>query len=64
MKRIIYYIVFACLTTFTATSGIAVMAGGCSSQMNKKAEVKCVEKDTECVDEKAEKYQLNKTVRS
>ena len=64
MKRIIYYITFAYLTGFTATSGIAVIAGGCSSHMNKKAVIKCVEKDTDCVTEKSEKYELNKTVRS
>ena len=61
MKKIIYYIALASLTGFTATSGIA---GGCSSHMNKKAVIKCVENDTECVTEKAEKYELNKTVRS
>ena len=55
---------FVCLTSFTATSGIAVVAGGCSNHMNKKVEIKCVENDTECVTEKAEKYELNKTVRS
>ena len=64
MKRSIYYIVFACLTVFTASTGISVVAGGCSSHMNKKAEIKCAENDTECVTEKAEKYELNKTVRS
>ena len=48
MKRLIPYIAFACLTGFTATSGLPVMAGGCSSHMNKKAEIKCAEDDTEC----------------
>ena len=37
MKRLIPYIAFACLTGFTATSGLPVMAGACSSHMNKKA---------------------------
>ena len=64
MKRLIPYIAFACLTGFTATSSLPVMAGGCSSQMNKKAEIKCDEDDTECQTEKAEKFELNKTVRS
>ena len=39
MKRLIPYIAFACLTGFTAASGLPVMAGGCSSQINKTAEI-------------------------
>ena len=46
MKRLIPYIAFACLTGFTATSGLPVMAGACSSHMNKKAEIECAENDT------------------
>ena len=64
MKRLIPYIAFACLTGFTATSGLPVIAGGCSNHMNKKAEIKCADDDTECKNEKAEKFNLNKTVRS
>ena len=64
MKRLIPYIAFACLTGFTATTVLPVMAGGCSSQMNKKAEIKCAVDDTECQTEKAEKFELNKSVRS
>ena len=64
MKRLIPYIAFICLTSFTATSGLSVMAAGCSSHMNKTAEVKCAEDDIECQTENAEKYRLNKTVRS
>lgn len=64
MKRLIPYIAFACLTGFTATSGLPVIAGGCSNHMNKKAEIKCADDDTECKNEKAEKFDLNKTVRS
>ena len=64
MKRIFPYIAFACLTGFTMTSGLPVIAGGCSSQMNKTTEIKCSEDDIECSTEKAEKYGLNKTVRS
>ena len=40
------------------------MAGSCSSHMNKKTEIKCAEDDTECQNEKAEKIELNKTIRS
>ncbi len=64
MKRLIPYIAFACLTSFTATNGFPVMAGGCNSHMNKKAEIKCAVDDTECQTEKAEKFELNKSVRS
>ena len=64
MKRFIPYIAFACLTAFTASSGLPVMAGGCSSNMNKKVEVTCAEEDTECQTKKAEKFELNKSLRS
>ena len=64
MKRFIPYIAFACLTGFTATNGLAVIAGGCSTNMNKKTEIKCAEDDTECKTEKAEKFELSKTQRS
>ena len=64
MTRIIPYIAFLYLTGFTATSSLPVMASGCSSQMNKKAERKCAEDDTECQTEKAEKFELNNTIRS
>ena len=64
MRKIIPYIVFLGFTGFTATSGLPVMAGGCNSHMNKKAEIKCLEDDTDCQTEKAEKFELNKTIRS
>ncbi len=64
MKRLFPYIVIACLTSFTATTGLPVMAGGCSSHMNKKAEIKCAENDTECQTEKAEKFDLKDSLKS
>ena len=64
MKKFIPYIAFACLTGFTATTGFPVIAGGCSSHMNKKTEIKCAEDDIECQTEKAEKFELDKSVRS
>ena len=64
MKRLTPYIAFACITGFTATSGLSVIAGGCSNHMNKKVEIKCDENDAECQTEKAEKFELNKTIRS
>ena len=64
MRRIIPYITFFCLTGFTASSGLPIMAGGCNNHMNNKAEIKCAQDDTECKSEKAEKFELNKTIRS
>ena len=64
MKKLFPYIAFACLTGFTATSGLNVMAGGCSSHMNKKAEIKCAKNDADCQSKKAEKFQLKNSVKS
>ena len=64
MKRFIFYIAFACLTSFTATTNLPVIAGGCSSNMNKKAEIKCAENDTECQAEKASKFDLKDSLKS
>ena len=64
MKKIIPYLAFLCLTGFTATSGLPVMAGGCNSQMEKKVEIKCSEDDTECQTKKAEDFKLDKTLSS
>ena len=64
MKRLFPYIAFACLTGFTAITGLPVIAGGCSSHMNKKAEIKCAEDDAECQTEKAEKFDLTDSLNS
>ena len=64
MKRLIPYITFACLTGFTATTGLPVMAGACSSHMNKKAEIKCAENETEWLAEKASKFDLEDPLKS
>ena len=64
MKRLIPYIAFACLTGFTAVSGLPVIASGCSSHMNKTAEVKCAEDDNECQTEKAEKFDVKNSIKS
>ena len=63
MRKIIPYLAFFCLTGLTATSNSPLMAGSCSSHINKKADVKCAEDDTECQTEKAEKFESNKTIR-
>ena len=64
MKKLILYISFACFSGLTATSGLPLMAGGCSSQMNKTAEIKCAENDNECQDENAAKFNLKDSVKS
>ena len=64
MKKFIPYIALACLTGFTATTGLPVIAGGCSSHMNKKAEIKCDENDTECQAEKTSKFDLKDSLQS
>ena len=64
MKRFFPYIAFACLTGFTAITGLPVMAGGCSSHIHKKAEIQCAEDDTECQIEKAEKFDLKDSLKS
>ena len=64
MRKLIPYITFAFLTVFTATTGLPVMAGACSSHMNKKAEIKCAENDTECKAEKASKFELKDYLKS
>ena len=64
MKRLFPYIAFACLTGCTATIALPVIAGGCSSHMNKKAEIKCAEDDTECQSKKAEKFDLKDSLKS
>ena len=64
MKRLIPYLAFACLTGFAATSGLPVMAGGCSSHLNKKAEIECADDDTQCQVEKTEKFDLRDSLKS
>ena len=64
MRKLIPYIAFTCLAGFTAISGLPIIAGGCSSHMNKKAEIKCAENDTECQAEKASKFDLEDSLKS
>ena len=64
MKRLFPYITFACLTVFAATSGLPVMAGGCSNHINKSSEIKCDKNDTECQKQKVEKLNFKKTTQS
>ena len=64
MRKFIPYLAFFCLTGFTATGTLPVIAGGCGSHMNKKENIKCAENDTECQTDKAENFELNKPLRS
>ena len=64
MKRLFPFITFACLTGLTATTGLPVMASGCTSHMNNKAEIKCTEDDTECQIEKVENFDLKDSLKS
>ena len=64
MKRLFPLIAFAILTGFSATSGLPVMAGGCSSHMNKKADIKCSENDTKCQIEEAAKSDIKDSLKS
>jgi len=64
MKKLIPFIAFACLTGLTATSGLPVMAGGCSGNYNKTAKIKCAEDDIECQKEKANEFDLKETIKS
>ena len=64
MRRLIPYLVFAFLTSFTATSSLPVIAGGCSSHLNKTAEYKCAKDDIECQVERAEKSDFKNPIKS
>ena len=64
MKILISSIAFACLTGYTATSGLPVIAGGCSNHMDNSAENKCIEDDIECQTEKAKNFDFKDSVRS
>ena len=64
MKNFIPYIIFACLSGFTATSGIPLLAGGCTSHINKTVKMECSKDDKDCQKEKAAKFELKEATRS
>ena len=64
MKKLLPLITFTCLTAFSVTSSLPVMAGGCSSRTNKASEIKCDKDDKECQTKNAEKFDLNKAIKS
>ena len=64
MKKLLPFITFACLTTFSATSSLPLMAGGCSSHRNKATEIKCDKDDKECQTKNAERFDLKQAINS
>ena len=64
MKNLLPFITFACLTAFSATSGLPLMAGGCSSHRNKATEIKCEKDDKECQVKNTEKFDLSEAIKS
>ena len=64
MKKLLPFITFTCLTAFSLTSGLAVMAGGCGSRSNKASEIKCDKDDKECQKKNAEKFDLKQAIKS
>ena len=64
MKKLLPFITFTCLTAFSVTSGLPVMAGGCSSRSNKASEIKCDKDDKECQKNNTEKFDLKQAIKS
>ena len=64
MKNLLPLITFTCLTAFSVTSGLPLMAGGCSSRSNKASEIKCDKDDKECQKKNAKKFDLNQAIKS
>ena len=64
MKKLLPLITFTCLTAFSVTSVLPVMAGGCSSPSNKASETKCDKDDKECQTKNVEKFDLKQAINS
>lgn len=64
MKRLVPYVAFTFLTGFTVLNSLPVVAGGCSSHMNKTEVNKCDEDDIDCQSEKAENLRFKESVKS
>ena len=61
MKRIIPFMVFACLTGITTMGELPVFAGSCSNHINKKAQIKCSGDEAKCKKDNTNKEKLDKT---
>tara|TARA_B100000965_G_C18900330_1_gene460005 strand:- start:81 stop:254 length:174 start_codon:yes stop_codon:yes gene_type:complete len=48
MKKIIPYLAFLCMTGFTITNNLPVIAGSCNSHINQKNQVECDKDDKKC----------------
>ena len=64
MKKLFPFLAFTCLTAFSVTSGLPLMAGGCSSHRNKASEIKCDKDDKECQIKNTENFDLNQAIKS
>ena len=64
MRNLLPFFAFACLTAFSVTSGLPVMAGGCSGRSNKDSEIKCDKDDKECQTKNAENFDLKQAIKS
>ena len=64
MKNLLPFITFTCLTAFSLTNVLPVMAGGCSSYNNKASEIKCDKDDKDCQTKNAEKFDLKQSINS
>ena len=64
MKKLLPLITFTCLTAFSVTSGLPVMAGGCNSHRNKASEIKCEKDDKECQTKNSERFELKQGIKS
>lgn len=64
MKKLLPFITFTCLTAFSVTSGLPVMAGGCSSATSKTSEIKCERDDKECQTKNTENFDFNQAIKS
>ena len=48
MKKIIPYLAFLCMTGFTITNNLPVIAGSCNSHIYQKNQVECDKDDKKC----------------
>ena len=64
MKKLLPFITFTCLTIFSVTSSLPVMAGGCSSHSSKTSEIECDREDKECQIKNTKKIDLNQAIKS
>ena len=64
MRKLLPFITFTCLTSFSIASNLPVMAGNCSSHRNKVTEIKCGKDDTECQAENTDKFDPKESIKS